>query len=400
VHGFLRILIASDSFKGSLTSQEVGAAITKGILRACPEAEITVIPMADGGEGTVQALIASIGGQLITAEVTGPLGAPVKARFGLLPDRTAVLEMAEASGLTLVPEGLRNPMITTTYGTGELILRALDSGANHILIGIGGSATNDGGAGMAQALGIGLKDKNGQELPFGGGSLNQLAAIDMSGLDPRIKATSVIVACDVKNPLCGPNGASAIYGPQKGASPEMVELLDTNLYHFAQVITRELNKDVLSIPGGGAAGGLGAGLIAFAGAELRSGVEMVLDTIKLENYLAKTDLVITGEGRLDHQSTFGKVPVGIARRAACYGVPVIALVGEIGPGAHQVFALGINSAVTLVNGPMGLEQAMEKASDLLADAAERTMRLILTGKMIGGKQIEHLDKGSPAEGTL
>ncbi|MEW6661016.1 MAG: glycerate kinase [Bacillota bacterium] len=381
----MRILIASDSFKGSLTSQEVGAAVTKGILRVCPEAEIAVIPMADGGEGTVQALIAATGGQLITTEVTGPLGAPVEARFGLLPEGTAVLEMAEASGLTLVPEGLRNPMVTTTYGTGELILKALDSGANRIIIGIGGSATNDGGAGMAQALGVSLKDASGQELPHGGGSLGRLAEINMSGLDPRIKTTPIIVACDVKNPLCGPNGAAAIYGPQKGASPEMIKLLDANLRHFAQVIAQELNQDVMEIPGAGAAGGLGAGLIAFAGAELRSGVESVLDTVKLENYLTKVDLVITGEGRLDHQSAFGKVPVGVAKRAASYGVPVIALVGEIGPGAHQVFELGINSAVTLVNGPMGLQQAMEKASDLLADAAERTMRLILVGKIIGGK---------------
>ena len=383
----LRILIASDSFKGSLTSQEVGTAITRGVLRVCPEAEITVIPMADGGEGTVAALIAATGGQLIATEVTGPLVTPVTARFGLLPNGTAVLEMAEASGLTLVPEELRNPMITTTFGTGELILKALDFGANRILIGIGGSATNDGGSGMAQALGVSLRDKNGQELSYGGGSLSQLAAIDMSGLDPRIKRTPIIVDCDVKNPLCGPNGASAIYGPQKGASPEMVKQLDTNLRHLAHVIAQELNQNVMEIPGAGAAGGLGAGLIAFAGASLRSGVETVLDTVNLEKYLAKVDLVITGEGRLDYQSAFGKVPVGVAKRALGHGVPVIAFAGEIGPGAHQIFDLGIDSAVTLVNGPIDLQQAMEKAPDLLADAAERTMRLILIGEKIGGKTV-------------
>jgi len=384
----LRILIASDSFKGSMTSQEVGAAITTGILRACPEAEITVIPMADGGEGTVQALIAATGGELLIAEVNGPLGTPVKARFGLLADRTAVLEMAEASGLTLVPDELRNPMITTTYGTGELILKALDFGARRIIIGIGGSATNDGGAGMAQALGVSFKDINGQELPFGGGSLDLLAEIDMSGLDHRIKKTPVIVACDVKNPLCGPNGASAIYGPQKGASAYTAKLLDANLCHYAQIIARELNIDVLDIPGAGAAGGLGAGLIAFAGAELRPGVESVLDTVNLDDYLVKADLVITGEGRLDNQTAFGKVPVGVAKRAAAFGVPVIAFTGEIGPEAHQVFEFGINSAVTLVNGPISLQQAMENAPDLLADAALRTMKLILVGKTIGGKKCE------------
>ncbi len=379
----MRILVASDSFKGSLTSQQVGTSVMEGIRRVIPEAQVKVLPIADGGEGTVQALVAATGGKLVTVQVTGPLGDPVQARFGLLPDGTAVLEMAEASGLTLVPEGLRDPTRTTTYGTGELMLKALDMGAARMVIGIGGSATNDGGAGMAQALGVSLKDAQGRELPFGGGALGNLAVIDLSGLDPRVKGVPITVACDVKNPLYGPNGASHIYGPQKGATPEMIRLLDDNLRHLAGIIRDQLGLDVQDIPGAGAAGGLGAGLIAFAGAQLRSGVETVLDTIGFDDHLMGVDLVITGEGRLDHQSVFGKVPVGVAARASRLGIPVIAMVGEIGPEAREVFNYGIDSAVTLVNGPMGLSQAMERAADLLADAAERTFRLIKLGSKLG-----------------
>lgn len=382
----MRILIASDSFKGSLTSQEAGAAIAAGIYRVFPDARVTVLPMADGGEGTVQALVAATGGRLIPVQVSGPLGEPVQAYFGLLPDGTAVLEMAQASGLTLVPESLRDPTKTTTYGTGELIASALDRGATRLVIGIGGSATNDGGAGMAQALGVRLRDRHGREIPPGGGSLGSLATIDMSGLDPRIKTVSITVACDVKNPLCGQSGASAVYAPQKGATPEVVRQLDDNLRHFARIIREQLQKDIMDIPGAGAAGGLGAGLIAFTGAEVRSGVGTVLDTVRFEDYLADVDLVITGEGRLDRQSAFGKVPVGVAGRAKKFGIPVIAMVGEIGPGAHEVFNHGIDSVVTLVSGPISLPQAMETGANLLADAAERTFRLIRVGRDMAQKQ--------------
>ncbi|MTI80806.1 MAG: glycerate kinase [Firmicutes bacterium] len=378
----MKILAAVDSFKGSLSSIEVAEAIKAGIHRVSPDMEVLTIPMADGGEGTVEAMVIATGGKFITKEVTGPLGTPVKARFGLLPDGTAVLEMAEASGLTLVPEDQRDPRITTTYGTGELIKLALDHGATNIVMGIGGSATNDCGAGMAQALGVRLLDAEEKDLSYGGSQLDKLQRIDMTGLDPRIKDVKIQVACDVQNPLCGPTGASAIYGPQKGATPEMVKELDNKLSYFAEQFKEQLNIDVAEVPGAGAAGGLGAGLIAFTGAELKSGVELVSDTINIDSLMEQVDLVITGEGQIDSQSAYGKVPMGVAVRAAKYDKPVIAIAGSIGTGLEKLYELGIGSVVTIVNGPTSLKDAMENAANLTADATERTFRLLRTAKNI------------------
>lgn len=375
----MRILLAIDSFKGSLSSLEAAAAVAGGIYRVLPDAQITTAPLADGGEGTVDALVAATGGQKLSATVAGPLGHPVTAEYGLLPDGTAVLEMAAASGLTLVPGNSRDPRITSTFGTGELMRAALDNGTAKIIMGIGGSATNDCGAGMAQALGIRLLDADGMELGPGGGQLDRLRRIDLSGLDPRLKQVSIEVACDVRNPLCGPQGASAVYGPQKGATPAMVEELDAKLGFFAACIKEQLGIDLAGTPGSGAAGGLGAGLLAFAGATLKSGVNLVLDAIKIDRLLQNADLVITGEGQLDGQSSYGKATAGVAARTAVHGLPVIALVGSIGPGADKLYDLGISSIIPIVSGPVSLGEAMDRAAELLTDAAERTFRLLKTG---------------------
>ncbi|MCL6479061.1 MAG: glycerate kinase [Peptococcaceae bacterium] len=361
---------------------EAAKAITNGIHRVFPEATVLAVPVADGGEGTVPALVAATGGETVTTTVTGPLGVPVNAAFGLLPDGVAVLEMAAAAGLSLVPEAGRDPRITTTYGVGELIKAALDRGATSIIIGIGGSATNDGGAGMAQALGVRLIDAGGRDLGFGGGQLDRLVTIDMSGLDPRIKKVKIQVACDVQNPLYGPAGASAVYGPQKGATPEMVRELDAKLRHFAGRIKEQLGIDVADIPGSGAAGGLGAGLIAFAGARLKPGIQLVLDTIDIDSMMRQVNLVITGEGRIDSQSAYGKVPAGVAARASRYNLPVIAIVGSIGPGVERLYNMGISSVMPIADGPISLQEAMDRAAELTADAAERTFRLLKTAFII------------------
>jgi glycerate 2-kinase len=305
----------------------------------------------------------------------------VRARFGLLGDgRAAVVEMAEASGLPLVPKAKRNPLVTTTRGTGELIAAALDRGADRILLGIGGSATVDGGAGMAEALGVRLLDAKGRPVPPGGGGLAKLARIDVSGLDPRVRGARIEVACDVTNPLCGPRGAARVYGPQKGATPAMVAALDRNLARLARIIRRDLGIDVTKLSGGGAAGGLGVGLVAFCGATLRPGVEMVIDAVQLAGTLRGADLVITGEGRIDRQSAFGKTPVGVARAAKKLGIPVVAVCGSIGDGAEAVLDQGIDAYVSLVNGPMTLDDAMRRAPELLRSAAAQVMRVYLLGR--------------------
>lgn len=376
----MHVLIAVDSFKGSLSSQKAGEAITDGIQRVFPDATTQVIPMADGGEGTVEAIVQATKGQIQITKVTSPIGDSVEAHFGLLPDGTVVIEMAAASGLPLVPKERRNPLNTTTRGTGELILKALDLGAKQIVIGIGGSATNDGGAGMAQALGIKLLDQEGRELEPGGGALGNLDKIDMSKVDPRLKETKIIVMCDVDNPLCGPHGASAVYGPQKGATPEMVNLLDANLAHFAQKIKEQLGLDIIGIPGAGAAGGLGAGLIAFTGAELKTGVEAILDTVRFDELLENADIIITGEGRIDAQSLFGKVPMGVAKRAFKYGKPTMAIVGSIGPGSETLYEYGLSTILSIANGPISLEEAMKNAYSLTQDTAERGFRLLKVGQ--------------------
>jgi len=380
----MRIVVAPDKFKGSLTAVDAADAMTRGALAALPSAEVERVPMADGGEGIVDALVGATGGSYREAEVTGPLGEPVRARFGMLGDgRTAVIEMAAASGLALVPAEARNPLRTTTRGTGELLLAARDAGARRVIVGIGGSATNDGGAGMAQALGHHLLDAEGAEIGPGGGALARLERIERDERTAALEDLEIAVACDVTNPLCGPEGASAVYGPQKGASPEMVAELDRNLARLATIIERDLRRSVAEIPGAGAAGGLGAGLVAFAGGKLESGVDLVLGAVRLADRLRAADLCLTGEGALDAQSAFGKTIAGVARLANSMGVPTFALAGSIGEGAEQTLAHGLDAYFSICTGPLALEEAIANASRLLENAAEQAVRAFLAGRARG-----------------
>lgn len=380
----MRIVIAPDSFKGSLRARQVGEAMAEGAKRVFPEAETIVVPMADGGEGTVEALLDSLGGTLREVEVEGPRGRPVRASFALLADgRTAVLEMASASGLPLLPPEERDPRLTSTFGTGQLIKAALDAGARRILIGIGGSATNDGGAGMAEALGYRFLDAEGRSLPRGGAALIRLSRIETDAVDPRLQETEFIVACDVKNPLLGPEGASAVYGPQKGATPAMVAELDAALARLAAVIKETFGLEVADVPGAGAAGGLGAGLLVFCHARLTPGVEMVIEATGLREHLRGADLVLTGEGRLDGQTVQGKTPCGVAKAAKEFGLPVLAVGGGLGPGYEAVFTAGIEAVTSIVPGPMSLEAAMAEAEALLAGATERLLRAFRAGMEAG-----------------
>jgi glycerate 2-kinase len=376
----MKIVIAPDSFKESLSAFEAANAIERGFRGVIPDAEYIKIPMADGGEGTVQSLVDSTGGSKVEVTVTGPLGEPVLSFFGLLGDgKTAVIEMAAASGLHLVPFEKRNPLVTTTRGTGELILAALDLGVNHFIIGIGGSATNDGGAGMVQALGGRLLDKNGAEIGHGGGALSNLDSIDLSQLDVRLKNVNIKVACDVDNPLTGPRGASAVYGPQKGATPELVKQLDDNLTHFANIVELVLEKPFRDIPGSGAAGGLGAGLIAFLSADIQSGVDIVLEAVRFEDHMKGAALVITGEGRIDKQTINGKTPIGVAKAAKKYNVPVIAIAGSISQDSHIVYNHGIDALLSIVPGVITQANAFENASLYMEQTAwniAATMRLL------------------------
>src|SRR6185437_9482762 len=373
------IVVAPQSLKGSLDAPDVGEAIAAGIRCVWPDADIRVVPVADGGEGTVRALVAATGGTLHHARVTGPLGEPVDAEYGMLGGNlaeTAVIEMAAASGLPLVPTDKRDPRMTTTRGTGELMRAALDAGARRLLIGIGGSATNDGGAGMAQALGVRLLDAQGNELPAGGAALAHLARIDISGLDPRLKNVEVQVASDVTNPLCGPEGASAVYGPQKGATPEMVAELDATLAHYGALLKRDLGADVTNVPGAGAAGGLGAGLLAFAHAQLVPGAQLVLETLDFAHILQGAALVFTAEGQLDSQTAYGKAVGAVATAARKAGAHVVALAGSITADDAALEKLGVDVALSIVNGPMTLEESMAHTSRLLSDATARATRLI------------------------
>lgn len=376
----MRIVIAPQSLKGSLTAAEAGLAIAQGVQAVYPDAEVVVVPVADGGEGTVQALVDATGGEIVWQTVTGPLGEPVTAFFGILGDeQTAVIEMASAAGLPLVPPERRDPRITTTYGVGELILAALDRGCRRFIIGIGGSATNDGGAGMVQALGASLLTSDGTPIARGGAALATLAQISTDTLEPRLRECAVEVACDVNNPLCGPMGASAVYGPQKGATPEMVLQLDAALAHYAGIIERDIGLSVAAIPGAGAAGGLGAGLLAFLHAALRPGAQIVLEAVQLEAQLHATDLVITAEGQLDAQTAYGKSVGAVAALAKRYGIPVLAIAGGLGDGYDGVYALGIDAIAVLTSGPMTLPYAMEHAAELMCDTTERALRAILLG---------------------
>lgn len=379
----MNILLAPDSFKGSLSASEFCSIAAEAIRVVIPSARVIKMPLADGGEGTVEALVQNTAGEIHYVTVTGPTNRPVKAHYGILGDgKTAVIEMASASGLSLVPLSERNPMVTTTYGTGELVLAALDAGCTTIIMGIGGSATNDGGAGMLQALGFGLLDMNSQPICSGAEGLLKLKKIDLSSRDRRLDDVTFLVACDVNNPLYGPKGAAYVYGPQKGASKEIVPILDQSLQNFASVILENMNKELSRIQGVGAAGGLGAGLLAFLNAELRSGFEIIRDTLMLEKvFLTEAiDLVITGEGEINDQTVNGKLPIGVAQLAKRYQLPVVAIVGKIGHGAEKVYEAGIDSIFSIVNGPMSLDSAVKNADELLADCIKRVIRLWVNAK--------------------
>ncbi len=372
----MKIVIAPDSFKDSLSAQGVADAIALGLAQVWPDALLVKCPMADGGEGTVESILAACEGERRRTQVCGPLGATVEAAWGWLPQsRTAIIEMAEASGLQLVPPGKRDACISSTYGTGELIRAALDAGAQRVILAIGGSATNDGGAGAMQALGVKLLDAQGQKLAPGGLALAQLARIDISEIDPRLAEVQFDIAADVNNPLCGPHGASAIFGPQKGASPEQVQQLDRALGHFAERCAQVLNKDVHDEPGSGAAGGLGFAAKAFLRAQFKAGIEVVAELVGLNDAVKGADLVITGEGRFDAQTLRGKTPFGVARIARQHGVPVIVLAGTLGEGYQALYEHGIDAAFALASGPMTLEQACAEAPRLLRERASDVARV-------------------------
>jgi glycerate kinase len=385
----MKIIIAPDSFKENLTSLEVASEIETGLKRVWPDAECVKVPMADGGEGTVQSLVDATGGEIVKCEVTGPLGAKVVASYGLLGGgRTAVIEMAEASGLPLVPKAERDPLAASTFGTGQLIADAIHRGVEEIIIGLGGSATNDAGAGIAQALGVRFLDASGAPFvePLGGGRLGDVAAIDVRWVNPSLNRVRMSVACDVTNPLVGDKGASHVYGPQKGATPEMVEHLDRSLAHFAAVIKRDLGIDIAATPGAGAGGGVGGGLIAFTHATLKRGVELVVAATRLEDHMQGADLAITGEGRVDFQTAFGKTPSGVAAAARKFGVPVVAIGGGLADDAGGVFAHGIDGLESATPNAMALDVAIKKSRQYLQDAAERVARLIAIGQRAAGSR--------------
>ncbi|SEJ13341.1 glycerate kinase [Pseudomonas linyingensis] len=372
----MNVVIAPDSFKESLSAAEVAAAIAAGLREVWPQAELVCRPMADGGEGTVTALIAATGGEYRESVVRGPLGEPVAALWGWIAQgRSAVIEMAAASGLQLVPADSRNVLRACTFGTGELIRAALDAGAERIVLGFGGSATNDSGSGMLRALGARFADAEGRPLPAGGAALAQLAHIDLSGLDPRLQAVDFEVACDVDNPLCGPRGASQVFGPQKGATPEQVRQLDAALGHFADLCAQTLGHDDRELPGSGAAGGIGFAARSFLGARFRPGIELVAEVSGLEQALVGADLLITGEGRLDLQTLHGKTPLGVAAIAKRHGVPVVALAGMLGAGYEQLYGHGIDAAFSLAPGPISLAEALADAPRLLRQRAADIARL-------------------------
>lgn len=372
----MRIIIAPDKFKGSMSALEAANHIASGVKAIFPNAQINIFPLSDGGEGLIESLVGSLRGSFKTAIVTGPLGSPVKACWGIIDDgKTAVIEMAAASGLALVSEKLRDPAVTTTYGTGELIRTALDQGCSKLIIGIGGSATNDGGAGMAQALGADLFDQSGRPLGYGGAELLRLDRIEVSGLDSRLQKVKILVACDVDNPLIGPEGAAYVYGPQKGASPEIAWQLDKALDNYARVIKRDLGVDVAFVAGAGAAGGLGAGLITFLQAELCSGIELVLDALEIDQSLQDCQMLITGEGKLDTQSAHGKAPVGVARRARKYKVPVIALTGKIEGDLNVFHREGVSACFAIADGPLSPEESISRGPQLLENKTAELMRL-------------------------
>lgn len=379
----LKIIIAPNAFKGSLTAPQAAQHIRAGVMRAAPDAECLELPIADGGDGTLDLVLAAAGGERVHIDVTGPLGEPVRAELGLLADdHTAVIEMASASGLRLLALDQLDPMRATTYGTGELIRAALDRGRKRIIIGVGGSATVDGGLGMAAALGIRPLKANG-EVAAGGAGLAALEHIDMTGLDSRIAEAEIIVSCDVENPLTGPEGAAPVFAPQKGATAEMVEALSVGMENYAHIVERATGRAVADLSGAGAAGGLGAGLYALLGARIESGAEVLLDLMNMDAHLRGAHLVITAEGRIDGQTVYGKAPAGVAKAAGRAGIPVIGIAGCLADDADAVYAHGIDGLMASVCCPMTLDAALKDAGPLLEAAAERALRLVLIGQRLG-----------------
>ena len=357
----MKVVAAIDSYKGSVSSKEAGEAAKKGVLNVYKDAEVTIMTLADGGEGTVESLVDGLKGEYVSAAVTGPLEEKVNCTYGIIKDENlAVIEMAGAAGLTLVPPEKRNPLITTSYGVGEVIKDAIERGCRKFIIGIGGSITNDGGVGMLQALGFSFKDKYGKEIGFGGRCLADIASVDVSGAYEKLNECEFNIACDVENPLCGPKGASAVYGPQKGATPEMIEELDKALYNFAEVTKAATGKDMALYPGSGAAGGMGYGFLAYLNVNLRPGIEIVLDTLKMDEVLEGADVLITGEGRIDSQTAMGKAPAGAARRAKKYGLKVIGIAGCTTDDAYLCNEKGIDAIFDVTDRAMTIEEAMDK----------------------------------------
>lgn len=372
----MKVVIAPDSFKESLTAKQVSEAIKTGLARVWHDAEFVTVPVADGGEGTVQSLIDATQGEQVFTTVTAPLGNDVEAFYGILGDgETAVIEMAEASGLHLVPSDARDPKLTSSIGTGQLIKHALDRGIQRLIIGLGGSATNDGGVGMLTALGVAFLDESGHAITPNGDGLAALASIDISGLDPRLATCEVLVACDVDNPLCGDKGASAIFGPQKGATVSDVTLLDNALRKFGELTEQATGKHVLTREGAGAAGGMGAALLGYTPARLQPGIEIVLETVKLAQHVADADIVFTGEGRIDHQTAHGKTPMGVAQVAKQFDLPVVALAGCVGDNYQAVYECGIDAVFACVPRAMSLSEAMKEADVNVANLAENVARM-------------------------
>ena len=375
----MKIVLAPNAFKGSLTATEAAIAMEAGVRKILPDAEVVQVPVADGGDGLIDVAVEALNGEIRTLMVKGPRESILEANYGYVKSMDmVVVEMALASGLALLPKELQDPTLTTTYGTGELIKAGLDLGVNQINVGIGGSATTDGGIGMAQALGVRFLDKNGRQLPGIGQSLALIAKIDISGLDPRIKETTVNAVCDVENPLYGSQGAAFVYGPQKGASPEQVRALDNGLKNFAQRIKEDLGIDVGDMPGAGAAGGLGAGLHAFLGAQLYKGIDLILDLVGLHEKLSGADLVITGEGQIDFQTIFGKAPGGVGAAAKAQGIPCFAIAGSIGKDLGGLHEAGINAVFGLCPGPMSLEESMKLSKENVIRVTEQAIRAFIT----------------------
>lgn len=372
----MKILVAPNAFKGSCSAVKVASAVEKGILNVLPYVRIDRVPLSDGGDGFLDAIrLANAQVKVYRARVIGPLGKEVNAGYGIFDD-TAIIEMAQASGLNLVPSRQRSPLFTTTYGTGQLIKFALDRGARKVIIGIGGSATVDGGIGCLQALGVKFTKKNGREIGFGGGELRKICRIETDGMDSRIKNTEFVIASDVQNPLTGRRGAAYVYGPQKGASSQMVKILDEGLRNYARVLKRDIGVDVESIKGAGAAGGIGAGLMAITDARLKEGIKVVADLTGLEGRIKKADLVITGEGKIDCQTIYGKAPIGIAKIAGKYNIPVIAICGSVGEGYEAVYKYGIDAVMSIIEAPIDISYAMEKAEILIEKTAQRFARIL------------------------